>query len=112
MDDNFLTYLRWTGLVVGSTLQIALSQPAYVGAVIFVLAEADNNRCLIRLYAGSSPDDSSLNTECNGGSAFYQDGAVNCFVENVSYLLIEYEESTDSRLYFEEILIFSQYDAT
>ena len=42
IDGDFTTYLRWTGLMPGSVMQIELSEVNYVGAVLFVLKDADS----------------------------------------------------------------------
>ena len=80
--------------------------------MLFVLVQAsDASRRLINLYAGMSDTDPSLNTHCNNGSTFYQDGAVNCGVENAQFVIIQYADGGGyGNLYFEEMYIYTEID--
>ena len=111
-DENFETNLFWQSISIGDMLLISLSQPQYIGAVMFVLNNGEDNRRKINLYAGSNSQDPTMNTQCNDGVAFYADGTVNCYVDSASYLQIVIIDTNPFATFMllEEVFIFTEID--
>ena len=108
-DEDLLTRMTWSGITQGDVMQITLNRTEIIGSAVFVLNGTSAERSQMRLFAGASTD-YNLNTECNEGVPVTNEGAVNCFMINVDYLQIVYDDSGSS-LVIDELFLYEFFDA-